>query len=151
MTETVLEEKNVDKNWEPKIIAFLCNWCSYAGADLAGVSRIQYPPNIRVIKVPCTGRVSVNHILRALECGADGVYVAGCLEGTCHFISGNYKAKHRVQHVKDLLSEINVEPERVQVYFMSAAEGSKFAKAAAEMTETIKELGPSPLKQTKSE
>jgi coenzyme F420-reducing hydrogenase delta subunit len=95
--------------------------------------------------------VSVNHILRALECGADGVYVAGCLEGTCHFISGNFKAKHRVQYVKDLLSEINVEPERVQVYFMSAAEGSKFANVAREMTEAIREIGPSPLNQTKPE
>ncbi len=138
-------------NFEPLIAVFSCHYCSYAAADLAGTSRIQYPPNIRVIKVPCTGRVSVNHILRALECGADGVYVAGCLEGTCHFMSGNYKAKHRVQYVKDLLSEINVEPERVQVYFMSAAEGSKFANIAREMTETIKELGPSPLKQTQSE
>jgi len=138
-------------NFEPLIAVFSYHYCSYAAADLAGTSRIQYPPNIRVIKVPCTGRVSVNHILRALECGADGVYVAGCLEGTCHFISGNYKAKHRVQYVKDLLSEIKVDPERIQVYFMSAAEGSTFANVAREMTETIKELGPSPLKQTKSE
>jgi coenzyme F420-reducing hydrogenase delta subunit len=138
-------------NFEPLIAVFSCHYCSYAAADLAGTSRIQYPPNIRVIKVPCTGRVSPNHILRALECGADGVYVAGCLEGTCHFISGNYKAKHRVEYVKELLSEINVEPERVQVYFMSAAEGSKFANVAREMTETIKELGPSRLNQTKSE
>jgi coenzyme F420-reducing hydrogenase delta subunit len=144
-------ERKSMNNFEPLIAVFSCHYCSYAAADLAGTSRIQYPPNIRVIKVPCTGRVSVNHILRALECGADGVYVAGCLEGTCHFMSGNYKAKHRVQYVKDLLSEINVEPERVQVYFMSAAEGSKFANIAREMTETIKELGPSPLKQTQSE
>ena len=138
-------------NFEPLIAVFSCHYCSYAAADLAGTSRLQYPPNIRVIKVPCTGRVSVNHILKALEYGADGVYVAGCLEGTCHFMTGNYKAKRRVSYVKDLLGEINVEPERVQVYFMSAAEGSKFANVAREMTETIKELGPSPLKQTKSE
>jgi F420-non-reducing hydrogenase iron-sulfur subunit len=138
-------------NFEPLIAVFSCHYCSYAAADLAGSSRIQYPSNIRVIKIPCTGRVSVNHILRALECGADGVYVAGCLEGTCHFISGNFKAKQRVEHTKKLLSEINVEPERVQMYFMSAAEGAKFANVAKEMTETIKELGPSPLRQSKSE
>ena len=138
-------------NFEPLIAVFSCHYCSYAAADLAGSSRIQYPPNIRVIKIPCTGRVSVNHILRALECGADGVYVAGCLEGTCHFISGNFKARQRVEHTKKLLSEINMEPERVQMYFMSAAEGSKFANVAKEMTEAIKELGPSPLGQTKSE
>lgn len=138
-------------NFEPLIAVFSCHYCSYAAADLAGSSRMQYPPNIRVIKVPCTGRVSSNHILRALECGADGVYVAGCLEGTCHFISGNFKAKQRVQHAKNLLGQINMEPERVQMYFMSAAEGAKFANVAKEMTETIKELGPSPLGQTSSE
>jgi len=138
-------------NFEPLIAVFSCHYCSYAAADLAGSSRIQYPPNIRVIKVPCTGRVSANHILRALECGADGVYVAGCLEGTCHFISGNFKAKQRVQHAKNLLSQINMEPERVQVYFMSAAEGGRFANVAKEMTETIRELGPSPLGRNKSE
>lgn len=138
-------------NFEPLIAVFSCHYCSYAAADLAGSSRIQYPPNIRVIKVPCTGRVSSNHILRALECGADGVYVAGCLEGTCHFISGNFKAKQRVQHAKNLLSQINMEPERVQVYFMSAAEGGRFANVAKEMTETIRELGPSPLGRNKSE
>jgi coenzyme F420-reducing hydrogenase delta subunit len=138
-------------NFEPLIAVFSCHYCSYAAADLAGSSRIQYPPNIRVIKIPCTGRVSVNHILKALECGADGVYVAGCLEGTCHFISGNFKAKQRVQYAKNLLSEINMEPERVQMYFMSAAEGAKFANVAKEMTETIRELGPSPLGQNKSE
>lgn len=138
-------------NFEPLIAVFSCHYCSYAAADLAGSSRIQYPPNIRVIKIPCTGRVSVNHILKALECGADGVYVAGCLEGTCHFISGNFKAKQRVKHTRKLLSEINMDPERVQMYFMSAAEGAKFANVAKEMTETIKELGPSPLGQNKSE
>ena len=138
-------------NFEPLIAVFSCHYCSYAAADLAGSSRIQYPANIRVIKIPCTGRVSVNHILKALECGADGVYVAGCLEGTCHFISGNLKAKKRVEKAKKLVSEINMEPERIQMYFMSAAEGAKFANVAKEMTETIRELGPSPLGQTKSE
>jgi coenzyme F420-reducing hydrogenase delta subunit len=136
-------------NFEPLIAVFSCHYCSYAAADLAGSSRIQYPPNSRIIKVPCTGRVSPNHILRALESGADAVYVAGCLEGTCHFISGNYKAKKRVQYVKDLLSEINLEPERVQMHFMSAAEGAKFANVTEEITETIRQLGPSPLRESK--
>jgi len=136
-------------NFEPLIAVFSCHYCSYAAADLAGSSRIQYPPNSRIIKVPCTGRVSPNHILRALESGADAVYVAGCLEGTCHFISGNYKAKKRVQYVKDLLSEINLEPERVQMHFMSAAEGAKFANVTEQMTETIRQLGPSPLRKSK--
>ncbi len=136
-------------SFEPLIAVFSCHYCSYAAADLAGSSRIQYPPNIRIIKVPCTGRVSANHILKALERGADGVYVAGCLAGTCHFISGNYKAQKRVQYVKALLSEINIEPERVEMHFMSAAQGSKFATVAAEMTEVIKELGPSPLNHSR--
>ena len=136
-------------NFEPLIAVFSCHYCSYAAADLAGSSRIQYPPNSRIIKVPCTGRVSPNHILRALESGADAVYVAGCLEGTCHFISGNYKAKKRVQYVKNLLSEINLEPERVQMHFMSAAEGAKFANVTEQMTETIRQLGPSPLRKSK--
>jgi len=144
-------------NFEPLIAVFSCHYCSYAAADLAGSSRIQYPPNIRIIKVPCTGRVSVNtgrvsvnHILMALENGSDGVYVAGCLKGTCHFIRGNYKAEKRVQYVRDLLSEINIEPERVQMYFMSAAEGNKFANVASEMTEAVKKMGPSPLNKSRS-
>ena len=129
-------------NFEPLIAVFSCHYCSYAAADLAGSSRIQYPPNIRVIKIPCTGRVSVNHILKALECGADGVYVAGCLEGTCHFISGNFKAKQRVQYAKNLLSEINMEPERVQMYFMSAAEGAKFSRVVTDVVQSVRALGP---------
>ena len=137
-------------NFEPLIAVFSCHYCSYAAADLAGSLRIQYPPNIRIIKVPCTGRVSVNHILMALENGSDGVYVAGCLKGTCHFIRGNYKAGKRVQYVRDLLSEINIEPERVQMYFMSAAEGNKFANVAREMTEAVKKMGPSPLNKSRS-
>ncbi len=107
--------------------------------------RLQYPTNIRVIMVPCTGRVDVIHLLEALEEGADGVYVAGCLEGDCHYINGNLKARKRVERVKKILAEIGLEPERVEMYNLSAAQGPRFAEIAREMTEKIKRLGPSPL------
>lgn len=132
--------------FEPLIIAFCCNYCAYAAADLAGSARLQYPPNIRIIRVPCTGRVDVIHILKALENGADGVYVAGCLEGNCHYLTGNLRAKKRIQYVRDLLSHIGIEKKRVEMYNMSAAEGSKFVEVAKEMTERMRELGPNPLR-----
>jgi len=132
--------------FEPLIIAFCCNYCAYAAADLAGSARLQYPPNMRIIRVPCTGRIDVIHILKALENGADGIYVAGCLEGNCHYLTGNLRVKKRVQCVRDLLSHIGIEKERVEMYNMSAAEGSKFVEVAKEMTERIRKLGPSPLK-----
>ena len=112
--------------------------------------RLQYPTNIRVILVPCTGRVDVIHLLKAIEEGADGVYVAGCLEGDCHYINGNLKAKKRVGLVKKILTELGLEAERVEMYNMSAAQGPRFAEIAREMTEKIKTLGPSPLKQKKA-
>ncbi len=111
--------------------------------------RLQYPTNIRVIMVPCTGRVDVIHLLNAIEEGADGVYVAGCLEGDCHYISGNLKAKKRVGQVKKILAELGIEPERVEMYNLSAAQGPRFAEIAREMTEKIKALGPSPVKVPK--
>jgi F420-non-reducing hydrogenase iron-sulfur subunit len=108
--------------------------------------RLQYPTNIRVIMMPCTGRVDVIHLLNALEEGADGVYVAGCLEGDCHYISGNLKARKRVGQVKRILSELGLEPERVEMYNLSAAQGPRFAEIAREMTEKIRNLGPSPIR-----
>lgn len=132
--------------FEPLIIAFCCNYCAYAAADLAGSTRLQYPSNIRIVRVPCTGRVDVIHILKALENGADGVYVAGCLEGNCHYLSGNLRAKERVQCVKNLLRSIEIEEERVEMYNMSAAECSKFVELTKEMTERIRKLGPSPVR-----
>ena len=108
--------------------------------------RLSYPSNVKVIQVPCTGRVDIIHLLRAIEDGADGVYVAGCLEGECHFISGNLKAKKRVQYVKKALEEIGLEPERVEMFNLSAGEGVRFAEIATEMVERIKGLGPSPLR-----
>jgi coenzyme F420-reducing hydrogenase delta subunit len=111
--------------------------------------RLKYPANIKIINVPCTGRVDILHLLRAIEDGADGVYVAGCLEGDCHYLTGNLKAKKRVAYVKKLLEELGIEPERVEMYNLSAAQGPRFAEIAREMYERIKKLGPSPVKTQK--
>jgi F420-non-reducing hydrogenase iron-sulfur subunit len=133
--------------FEPDILVFACHYCAYAAADLAGVLRLEYPPNIRLIKVPCTGKLEVIHLLRALEAGADGVYAAGCMEGECHFLKGNLWARKRVEHVKRLLSELGMEPERVEMYNMSSAMGARFAEVATEFTERIRALGPNPAKR----
>jgi F420-non-reducing hydrogenase iron-sulfur subunit len=142
----VKEMGNVE-GFEPKIIAFCCQYCAYAAADLAGVMRLKYAPNVRIVLVPCTGRVDVIQLLRAIENGADGVYVAGCLEGGCHFVEGNYKAKNRVRFIKNLLSRIGIEGERLEMFNLSSADGPRFAEIANEMTERIKALGPSPLRR----
>ena len=135
------------EDFEPKIIGFLCNWCAYAGADLAGVSRIQYPPNIRIIRVMCSGRVDPSFILEALKDGADGVLVAGChLPSDCHYISGNFKALRRIMLLKKVLQQFGIEPERVRLEWISASEGDKFATVVKDMVEKIKKLGPNPLK-----
>ena len=135
--------------FEPKIVGFLCNWCSYAGADLAGVSRFQYPPNIRVIRVMCSGRVHPSHILEALKNGADGVLVAGChTPNDCHYISGNFKAERRIAMLKKLMTQLGLEPERLRLEWISAAEGEKFAKVMREMVSDLKKLGPSPVGET---
>ena len=138
------------KEFEPKILGFCCNWCAYAGADLAGISRIQYPPNIRMIRVMCSGTVDPLYILEALKKGADGVYVAGCLSGDCHFKNGNLKASRRIEHLKSLLDEIGVGGERVEMMMMSAGMGERFAQAATDFTQRIRELGPNPIKNTAS-
>jgi F420-non-reducing hydrogenase iron-sulfur subunit len=133
--------------FEPKIVGFLCNWCSYAGADLAGVSRIQYPPNIRIIRVMCSGRVDPAFVLEAFKNGADGVLVAGChLPSDCHYLSGNFKAQRRIQLLKKVLEQFGLEPERLRLEWVSASEGDKFATVIKDMTEQLKKLGPSPLK-----
>jgi len=132
-----------DKKWEPKIVAFLCNWCSYAGADLAGVSRFQYPPNIRIIRVPCSGRVSANMILDALRSGADGILVSGCHPGDCHYISGNLFARRRFALLTNLLEFVGIEPGRVNFSWISASEAEQFAQVVKEVTETVRKLGPS--------
>ncbi len=132
----------MNRDWEPKIIAFLCNWCSYAGADLAGVSRLQYPPNLRIVRVPCSGRVSPDMILDALRSGADGVLVSGCHPGDCHYISGNLYARRRFALLKSLLEFVGVEPGRVNFSWISASEGEEFAKVATEVAERVRALGP---------
>ncbi|NIS59511.1 MAG: hydrogenase iron-sulfur subunit [Proteobacteria bacterium] len=134
------------EGFEPKIIAFLCNWCSYAGADLAGVSRLQYPPNTRTIRVMCTGTISPHHILKAFQKGADGVIVAGCHIGDCHYLKGNYMTAKRVAILKELLRFTGFQEERLQLDWVSASEGVKFAELVRSFTERIKELGPSQLK-----
>lgn len=141
MTETVLEEKKVDEEWEPKIIAFLCNWCSYAGADLAGVSRIQYPPNIRIVRVPCSGRVNPYFIIKSLTDGWDGVLISGCHPGDCHYISGNLVARRRFAILNELLDFFGLK-DRVQFMWASAAEGERFATLVKKATNIVKELGP---------
>lgn len=126
----------------PNIVAFLCNWCGYAGADLAGVSRFQYPPTIRVIRVMCSGRVDPVFILRAFENGADGVLVCGCHINDCHYISGNLKAEKRVEKTRQLLKLTGITPDRLRLEWVSAAEGAKFAGVVKEFTELLEKLGP---------
>ena len=135
-------ESRTQTDWEPKVIAFLCNWCSYAGADLAGISRMQYPPNVRILRVPCSGRVNPLYIIRSLQHGADGVLVSGCHPGDCHYISGNYYARRRFTLLKDLLETVGIEPGRVNFSWVSAAEGEKFAQIVTQVIETVKALGP---------
>ena len=134
------------KNFEPVIVAFCCWHCSYAAADLAGMSRIQYPTNVRIIRVPCTGRVDLLHIFKALVEGADGVIIAGCLKGQCHYVDGNLKAELRVEFAKRILKGIGVEPERVEMFFVSAAMGAELVTLFKEFVERIRRLGPNPVK-----
>lgn len=137
-----MAECDVQKTWEPKIVGFLCNWCSYTGADLAGTSRLQYPPNIRIIKVMCSGRVNPQFVLKAFQEGADGILVSGCHPGDCHYLEGNYHARRKLTLLKDLLEFVGVDPKRFQVSWVSASEGHKFAEVVTKFTERVKELGP---------
>ena len=131
--------------FQPRIVAFACNWCSYAGADSAGVSRIQYPPTTRVIRVMCSGRVSPLFILEALRGGADGVLVTGCHPGDCHYISGNEKAEHNVEMARSLIELLGIEPARLSLEWISAAEGARFAEVVKKFTEQIQALGANKL------
>ena len=132
----------MSEQYEPVIVGFLCNWCSYRAADLAGTSRLQYAPNLRVIRVMCSGRVDPQFILKALKSGADGVLVAGCHPGECHYVEGNIKALRRFKLLKHMLRQLGVEEERVQLVWASASEGIILAKAIDEMTEQLRPLGP---------
>lgn len=135
--------------WKPKILAIICNWCSYAGADLAGGARIQYPPDIRAIRVMCTGRIDMLFILKAFVEGADGVLVSGCHFGDCHYLEGNYKAAKRMFMIKSLLKNIGLDDKRFRMTFVSASEGAKWATVMENVISTVKELGPSPIKEFK--
>ncbi len=134
--------KTRGKNFEPRIVGFLCNWCAYTGADLAGVSRMQSAPNIRIIRVMCSGRVDPSFVLRAFQLGADGVLVAGCHPGDCHYQEGNFKALRRIVFLKRLLKGFGVDERRLRLEWISASEGEKFASVATEFTEEVRALGP---------
>jgi F420-non-reducing hydrogenase iron-sulfur subunit len=129
-------------DFEPKIVAYCCNFCAFAAADLAGAMRVQYPPNVRIILLPCTGKVDSIVLMKAFEDGADGVFVAGCMEGECHFMEGNLRAKKKVAYVKRLLEEVGTDPQRVEMFNLSSAMGGRFAEIVEEMTQRIKEIGP---------
>ena len=136
------EKQEQQKEFDPKIIAFLCNWCSYAAADLAGSSRLQYPSNIRTIRIPCTGRLNPLLVIKALNKGADGILVSGCHPGDCHYIDGNYYARRRFTMLKDLLEFSGVEPERLNFTWCSAAEGRRFAEIVRKVVERVESVGP---------
>ncbi len=133
---------------EPKIVAFCCNWCAYAGADLAGVSRLQYPANVRIIRLMCTGRLEPIFILRALEWGADGVLVSGCHPGDCHYISGNEKAEIQVEKTKQLMKILGVDPERLLLKWVAASEGPQFAETVRDFVEKLKAMEATPFQKT---
>lgn len=134
-----------NQEFEPTIVALLCNWCSYTGADLAGTSRIQYPHNVRIIRVMCSGSVDPVYVLKPLLEGADGVLVGGCHPGDCHYISGNYRARRKLAVCKDLLKGMGLEEDRVWFRFISASEGKRFADTVTEMVDKLKSLGPNPI------
>jgi F420-non-reducing hydrogenase iron-sulfur subunit len=133
------------KNFEPKILTFCCHYCAYSAADLAGSMRLQYPPNIRIIRTPCTGKLEVEYFMRAFEKGADGVLVAGCEEGSCHFIEGNLMAKRRVNYTRDILAEAGFEKERLRMVNVSAANARRFVEVVNDMVDTVRRLGPNPM------
>ena len=133
--------------FEPKVLAICCWWCSYGAADLAGTSKMEYPTNVRIVRVPCTGRVDPVHVLRAFNNGADGVIVAGCLKDGCHYVDGNIKAEARVMNLKRKLKAIGLGDERLEMYFMSAAQSDRFVQAVTEFTERTAKLGPTPLRR----
>jgi len=147
MDQMEKENKEAKQDYEPEVLAFCCYYCAFAAADLAGSMRLQYPPNVKIIRVPCTGKVDVIYILRAFERGADAVFVAGCLEGNCHFLEGNLRAKKRVLSLKKFLDEIGIGGERLEMFNMSSSMGSAFAEVAKEMTERAKALGINPIRR----
>ena len=146
MVEGGATVESQEEQYEPLIIAFCCNWCSYTGADLAGTSRLQYPPNVRIIRVMCSGMVHPNLVIDALSKGADGVIMCGCHPGDCHYLEGDLKAQSRADAIFLLLEDLGIEYERYRLEWVSASEGQKFAETMKEFTETVRALGPSPYK-----
>lgn len=142
MRNELVAKSHKPENWQPRIVAFLCHWCSYAGADLAGISRIQYPPNIRIIRLPCSGRVNPLYVIKALEQGVDGVLVSGCHPGDCHYSEGNLYARRRFAVLKKLLEYVGLDPGRFQLSWVSAAEGDKWAEVVRGVIEEVKKIGP---------
>lgn len=140
------ESEEFVSEFEPKIVGFLCRWCTSAAADLAGTSRMQYPPNIRIIRMMCSGSVDMAYVTRALLEGADAVFIGGCHPGDCHYISGNYKARRRMALLKNIFETLGLDKDRIWMKWISASEGKKFADTMSEMTEEIKKLGPNPTK-----
>jgi len=140
MSETT--EKPAGNGFEPRIIAFVCNWCTYLGADLAGTNRLEYPSNVRIIRLPCTGRIDFNLVVKALEVGADAVIVSGCHPGDCHYTAGNYHARRRWMLFREVLETLGVDLHRIHFAWISAAEGKKWAQFVADVTAQTRELGP---------
>lgn len=135
-----------NQDFEPRIVGFLYNWCSYAGADLAGVSRLQYPPNVRVVRTMCSTRVDPIFVLKLLMGGIDGVLIGGCHPGECHYMTGNYYTRRRIVMVKKLIETLGIEPDRVRLEWVSASEGPKFAETIQEFVASVKKVGPNPLR-----
>jgi F420-non-reducing hydrogenase iron-sulfur subunit len=133
--------------FEPKILGILCNWCTYAGSDLAGTSRIQYPPNVRVVRIMCTGRVDPAFVMEAFSLGADAVLISGCHIGDCHYIAGNYKARRRIALTRKILEDYGIDGRRLKMTFVSASEGALWAEVVKDMVNTVKKLGPSPVQK----
>ena len=138
--------ETIEKSWEPKIVAFCCNWCSYGGADTAGVGRMQQPASLRIIRVMCSGRIDPTYIFNAFLEGADAVLVTGCHIGDCHYIDGNFKTQVRYEFLEEMVSQLGIHPERLYLNWISASEGDKFASFTNEVTEKVRKLGPSPLR-----
>ena len=136
-----------DNGFEPRIIAFLCNWCTYTGADLAGTSRLQYPPNVRIIRLMCSGAVDSSYVLKPLLDGADGVLIGGCHPGDCHYQEGNYKARRRIAILEETLKAMGFDQDRVMLRWISASEGGLFAETIKDFTEKMRATGPTPTKQ----
>jgi F420-non-reducing hydrogenase iron-sulfur subunit len=147
-TQTANNAEQITNTFEPLIIVFCCNWCSYAGADLAGTSRLQYPSNIRIIRVMCSGMVHPNLIIESLTKGADGVLMLGCHIGDCHYLEGNLKAQARKEAIELLLDDLGIERDRFRLEWVSASEGPRFAQVIKEMVEQIRKVGPSPFRQS---